>query len=157
MGPDDPVKWAASFALELMVGGQRVPFERVLARHCANLATLRQTGLTWSGIAALLADAGARRFDGRQISADQVRVGYARLAKDEPSAPVDHQKKSPRHVRKKPMRSASLAQSSLPVASVPLSECAEATSQPPSNSATGQDDLSADDLSAALDRLNKIK
>jgi hypothetical protein len=75
MGPDDPTKWAATIAEELIVGGEHVPFERVLARHIVTLKILRlKTGLTWSGIASLLVRAGARRSDGKLISADQITV-----------------------------------------------------------------------------------
>lgn len=82
MGPDDPTNWAAIIASELIVGGEHVPFERLLARHAAALKTIREkTGLTWGGIAALLVRAGARRSDGKLISADQIRVGYARLSR----------------------------------------------------------------------------
>lgn len=74
--------WAEKFVAELTVEGERVPFERVLAHHLAEIARLRATsGLTWRSMAALLARAGARRADGEPISADQLRVGYARLTR----------------------------------------------------------------------------
>ena len=62
--------------------GERVPFERVLAHHLDIVGRLRATsGLTWRSMASFLARAGARRADGSQISADQLRVSYARLAR----------------------------------------------------------------------------
>lgn len=39
MGTVDPTKWATAIAEELIVGGVRVPFERVLARHVTTLET----------------------------------------------------------------------------------------------------------------------
>jgi hypothetical protein len=75
-----PKSWAENFAADLTVEGERVPFERVLAHHLDVVARLRATsGLTWRSMASLLARAGARRADGGQISADQLRVSYARL------------------------------------------------------------------------------
>jgi hypothetical protein len=78
----DPKSWAEKFVAELTVEGERVPFERVLAHHLDEVAKLRATsGLTWRSMASLLARAGARRADGGPISADQLRVGYARLTR----------------------------------------------------------------------------
>ena len=78
----DAKSWAEKFVAELTVEGERVPFERVLAHHLDEIAKLRATsGLTWRSLASLLARAGARRADGGLISADQLRVGYARLAR----------------------------------------------------------------------------
>ena len=86
--------WAEKFVAELTVEGERVPFERVLAHHLDEIAKLRATsGLTWRSLASLLARAGSRRAasllaragsrraDGGLISADQLRVGYARLTR----------------------------------------------------------------------------
>jgi hypothetical protein len=77
-----PKSWAEKFAAELTVEGERVPFERVLAHHLDVVARLRATsGLTWRSMASFLARAGARRADGGQISADQLRVSFARLTR----------------------------------------------------------------------------
>ena len=79
----DPISWAERFAAALVVGGERVPFERVLAHHLDDVTELRaSSGLTWRSMASLLARAGARRADGGLISADQLRVGYARLTRN---------------------------------------------------------------------------
>ncbi|MGP9813346.1 hypothetical protein ACTZWT_17710 [Rhodopseudomonas sp. NSM] len=78
----DPKSWAENFVAQLTVDGERVPFERVLAYQFDEITKLRATsGLTWRSMAALLVRAGARRADGGLISADQLRVGYARLAR----------------------------------------------------------------------------
>jgi hypothetical protein len=90
---DDEFKsWVDRFAAQLTVDGERVPFERVLAYHFDEITKLRATsGLTWRSMASLLARAGARRADGGLISADQLRVGYARLARrGEKSAEPDN-------------------------------------------------------------------
>jgi hypothetical protein len=80
----------------LIVGGERVPFERVLAHHLDEVTELRSaSGLTWRSMASLLARAGARRADGGLISADQLRVGYARLIRHA-ERPLD---RSPRNGR----------------------------------------------------------
>jgi hypothetical protein len=79
---EDFKSWVERFAAQLTVDGERVPFERVLAYHFDEITKLRATsGLTWRSMASLLARAGARRADGGLISADQLRVGYARLAR----------------------------------------------------------------------------
>jgi hypothetical protein len=67
----DPKSWAETFAAQLKVDGERVPFERVLARHLDEISRMRSTsGLTWRSLASLLIRAGARRADGSPISAD---------------------------------------------------------------------------------------
>jgi hypothetical protein len=84
----DSKSWAEKFVAELIVDGERVPFERVLAHNFDEVTKLRATsGLTWRSMASLLARAGARRADGGLISADQLRVGYARLARRGEKAP----------------------------------------------------------------------
>src|SRR5665213_3555244 len=78
----DPKSWAETFAAELSVGGERVPFERVLAHHLDAISKLRSvSGLTWRSLASFLVRAGACRADGSPISADQLRVGHARLVR----------------------------------------------------------------------------
>jgi len=44
--------WADSFVSDCEVGGERVPLDRVIAAHLADLQRLRSAGLTWQGIAA---------------------------------------------------------------------------------------------------------
>lgn len=78
----DSKSWAEKFVAKLTVDGERVPFERVLALHLEEVTQLRATsGLTWRSMASLLARAGVRRADGGLISADQLRVSYARLTR----------------------------------------------------------------------------
>jgi hypothetical protein len=162
MGPDDPTKWAAKIAEELIVGGEHVPFERVLARHIATLKTLRlKTGLTWSGIAALLVRAGARRSDGKLLSADQIRVGYARLTrpKDAPDQPSEVPQSAPKLVpHQRPARGLASTNSrpkTVTPEQIMASDTAASLTRP--MEATSKEDLSTDELTAALARLNKIK
>jgi hypothetical protein len=78
--PITPKSWAETFAAELTVDGEHIPLERVIARHLDALKEFRRLGMTWSGIARLLVRAGARRADGKLISAAQIRVSYTRLS-----------------------------------------------------------------------------
>jgi hypothetical protein len=158
MGPD-PTKWAAKIAEELIVGGEHVPFERVLARHIADLKTIRlKTGLTWNGIAALLVRAGARRPDGKLISADQIRVGYARMSRiaDGAPEPIQAAQTAPKLVpHQKPVASTN----SRPKAAIAgqIMAADTATSRSERKEVTSKEDLSTEELMAALTRLNKIK
>jgi hypothetical protein len=78
----DPQAWARTFVADLSVAGENIPLERVVARHLASIDELRaRLGMTWRGIASMLTRAGARRSDGGLISADQLRVSYARLSR----------------------------------------------------------------------------
>jgi hypothetical protein len=159
MGPDDPTKWAATIAEELIVGGERVPFERVLARHIETLKILRlKTGLTWNGIAALLVRAGARRSDGKLISADQIRVGFARISRvaDGAPAPISATHMAPKLVpRQKPVASTNSRPTAARSDQIILSDTAASRNQP--REVTSKEDLSTDELTAALARLNKLK
>ena len=85
--PITPKSWAETFAADLMVDGEHIPLERVIARHLEALKELRQVGMTWSGIARRLVRAGARRADGKLISAAQIRVSYARLTQPRSEPP----------------------------------------------------------------------
>jgi hypothetical protein len=158
MGPDDPTKWAATIADELIVGGEHVPFERVLARHIATLKTLRQkTGLTWNGIASLLVRAGARRSDGKLISADQIRVGYARISRaaDGAPAPDAATHTAPKLVpRQKPVAPTNSRRLAAKTDQIIASEIAASKPQPKE---IAKEDLSTHELTAALARLNKLK
>jgi hypothetical protein len=159
MGPDDPTKWAATIAEELIVGGERVPFERVLSRHIATLKTLRlKTGLTWNGIAALLVRAGARRSDGTLISADQIRVGYARMSRtiDGAPEPIHAAQTAPKLVpRQKPVASTNSRPKTARPDQIIVSGTTASKATP--KEVILKEDLSTDELTAALARLNKLK
>lgn len=70
----DPSRWAKAVADALYVGGERIPFERVLQQHLTEVDTLRNTGLTWQSLAQCLLRAGVRRPNAQPYSADHLRV-----------------------------------------------------------------------------------
>ncbi|MHA6732221.1 hypothetical protein [Devosia sp. A369] len=82
-----PQQWAEGLRGDLTLGGERVPFERVLGHHLAGLAALRARGLTWRSLANLLRKNGVKRPDGRFYSADHLRVSHDRLVKGAESRP----------------------------------------------------------------------
>lgn len=158
----NPKSWAEKFVAELNVGGERVPFERVLARHLDEISTMRSTsGLTWRSLASLLARAGARRADGGLISADQLRVGHARLVGYAAKA-ADYlpPKGNPRNVRDR--RSVKLGPKS--VAEVPVSPGPPAAVPTASDGSSpkgrpaliDREDVSDDEIAMALSRLTKL-
>ena len=79
MNDVDPRIWAEAVAKALTVGGERVPFQRVLRAHRSGLDALRARGLTWRSLAHLLAQAGVRRPDGPPYGADHLRVCVKRM------------------------------------------------------------------------------
>jgi hypothetical protein len=155
----DPKSWAETFVAELTVGGERVPFERVLARHLEDVAKLRSaSGLTWRGMASLLVRAGARRADGGVISPDQLRVGFARLtfkaseekemiaarAEARLDGPVTRtQRDAPHHARK-------------PKAKTRGSQAPAITRETIGAATLNREDISIDEIAVALERLKKL-
>jgi hypothetical protein len=71
--------WARKFAADLIIGSDRVPFDRVVRRHLDDINQLRDAGLTWTSLAAALERAGAVRHGGRPYSPDQLRADVSRL------------------------------------------------------------------------------
>lgn len=161
MAPSDAKSWAEGFAAELVVDGEHIPFERVLARHLDAVTKLRRAaGHTWPGIASMLVRGGARRPDGGLISADQIRVGYSRLVRH---ALLESQQRDLDHVtaensvhmslrRKPPSRSARPPGHRVPTVSKPTRS---ATIQATFN-ISSDEDISDDDIQSALERLNKL-
>lgn len=152
--------WAERFVAALEVGGERVPLDRVIAAHFDELQTLRASGLTWRGIAAILTRAGGRRANGRPISPDQLRADLSRLAKRRaaatatpplpssssvlmtlpPSTPVEPRPPAQPQARSRPTATASL----MPPAS-----------QAPLIRSAGAKEVSDTDIAAALARLKR--
>jgi hypothetical protein len=156
----DPKIWAEAFVAELTVGGERVPFERVLAHHLDEVGKLRATsGLTWRGITSLLTRAGARRADGGLISPDQLRVGYARLVRHAEEAvdspPPKAASKGTRRngVRSRPAAVAQLETSEQP--SRPLTTVRQ-TSPQLDKPSSDSEEVSEDEITLALRRLTKL-
>jgi hypothetical protein len=160
MAPSDTKSWAEGFAAELIVDGEHIPFERVLARHLDTITTLRKTaGHTWPGIASLLVRAGARRSDGGLISSDQIRVSYSRLVRQ--TRAVNQQRQASPEVVKRPGRRSAGGKSTLrsvgPSAHIPLAapKPTGSTSIQPTNTSFDED-ISSDDIQSALERLGKL-
>lgn len=153
--PIDPKAWAETFAKELTVSGEHIPLERVIARHLKELEELRRLGLTWQGVAALLVRAGARRAGGKLISADQLRVSYARLVRDD-DAPT---KRAPRG--RKPTRASSAEISPSMVAppdgSAHRDDLFKQAQQPVPPPPEEDQDVSGSELEAVLARLGSLK
>lgn len=156
----DLKSWAEKFVAELTVGGERVPFERILAHHLDEVAKLRSTsGLTWRSIATLLTRAGARRADGGVISADQLRVGHARLlrhAEEAARRPTRAHSK-----RARPQRALASVDASLTALSPtkPLPAQARIRGEPQlelTQSDPDREDVSDDEIALALARLTKL-
>ena len=148
-----PKAWAETFTAELSVDGEPVPIERVIARHMNALGELRSLGLTWRGIAGLLVRAGARRGDGKLISADQLRVSYARLARSRsgPRSPIKHQRipiEAPPLVAAEPNEPLPLT--------APVDERRPPKSDPGQLSEGDSKDVSNSELQSALLRLGKL-
>lgn len=156
----DPKSWAETFVAELTVGGERVPFERVLARHLEDVAKLRSTsGLTWRSMASLLVRAGARRADGGLISADQLRVGYARLvrhAEEVDSPPTKAVPKSTRGSNGMRPRAAAIAR--LEPSQQPSRRLTAVgrTSPQSDKPSSDSEEVSEDEIALALSRLTKL-
>lgn len=145
----DPKFWAATFTSELTVAGEHVPLDRVVARHSEAFANLRQLGLTWRGISALLARAGARRADGGLISADQLRVSFARV-----DGKPARSKTKPQRVRNpSQFRSATVAPAAATVRPPPERHSERST---PQEEVSDPQDVSGKEIETALTRLRKI-
>lgn len=78
MADQSPQKWAENFFADLVLDGERIPFDRVVELHRQAVSAQRAKGLTWKGLANLLRRAGATREDGKAYSADHLRVAFGR-------------------------------------------------------------------------------
>lgn len=160
MAPSDTKSWAEGFAAELVVDGEHIPFERVLARHLDAVTKLRQAaGHTWPGIASMLVRGGARRPDGGLISADQIRVGYSRLVRH---ALLESQQReldrgtAERSVNRSPHRKPPPRSSQPPGHRLlTVSEPSRSSTIQPTFSSSDED-ISGDDIQLALERLAKL-
>lgn len=157
----DPKSWAETFAAELTVAGERVPFDRVLARHLDTVTTLRtESGLTWRSLSSLLSRAGVRRADGRLISLDQIRVSYARLtrvasAKDARAVASSSEQPGRSIPQEKPSEPLAKARTPrLRLRPDNTVRSAAVTTRLLSN--IDDDEVSSDDIAVALARLNKL-
>lgn len=161
MAPSDTKSWAEGFAAELVVDGQHIPFERVLARHLDAVTKLRRAaGHTWPGIASMLVRGGARRPDGGLISADQIRVGYSRLVRH---ALLESQQReldrgtTENSVHRSPHRKPAPRSAQPPGHRVPTgSKPTRSSTVQPAFNTSSDEDISGDDIQSALERLSKL-
>ena len=74
----------ARFAADLTLAGESIAFDVVVARHLGFLTELQTAGLKWPSVARMLDAAGARRPDGKPLSADQIRASVSRIKRRRP-------------------------------------------------------------------------
>lgn len=75
-------KRLVSFVAQMQEGPLgRIPLDRAIKANLDLFLTLRESGATWTQIANGLTSAGARRSDGRFISADHLRSAVSRQLK----------------------------------------------------------------------------
>lgn len=145
----NPKSWAESFTADLMISGEHVPVDRVVARHADAFAELRKLSMTWRGIAGLLARAGARRADGRLLSSDQLRMSYARIGVKRDSA--NQQPTRPSAVQ--PSRTMTDAP---PLAAADVEQEHKRHSTADRKQPLNDKDVSGSEIEAALSRLSRI-
>lgn len=152
MADQSPQKWAETFAADLVLDGERVPFDRVVQRHHQALAAQRAKGLTWKGLANLLRHAGVNRENGKAYSADHLRVAFARIEGKSPREDVT------RYVGP---ASTSSGRGRIPSADSPGLAPGARTATPPIHplpkATAGDKDVSDDELGLAIDRINRLK
>lgn len=146
MANQSPQKWAESFVADLVLDGERVPFDRVVKRHRQAVEEQRAKGLTWKNLANLLRRAGATRENGKAYSADHLRVAFGRTVGEAPSRLVNLGVDSDQ-------TNSDTANSFPSSAKPPISH----TSRPQVHSAQRSKDISDDELGLAMDRINKLK
>lgn len=79
-------KRLAAFVTQMQEGPLgRIPLDRAIKANLDLFVILRQSGTTWTQIANGLTAAGARRSDGRFISADQIRSSVSRQFRKSPN------------------------------------------------------------------------
>jgi hypothetical protein len=167
MGTSEPKSWAEIFAAELVVDGERIPFERLLARHLDAVTKLRKaSGHTWPSIASMLVRAGARRSDGGLISADQIRVSYARLLHQKTLAKqiLEPEPEVRADTTSRKSAGASAASGGLPASTRHRNRPAIVQARVPDvphdfpssiTDALSDEDVSNDEINSALERLSK--
>jgi hypothetical protein len=161
MSDVDPRAWAEEIARALSLGGERIPFQRVLRAHQHGLDALRARGLTWQSLAHLLLRAGVHRPDGRPYSADHLRVCADRLMRDprcsrSPAAAVP--RASARPPRRLPTAMRDLSRGALTLGAMRPGEPASIPA-PSTHAAPASDDkdVSIDEIAAARARLTQIR
>lgn len=158
----DPRTWANEIAGALSLGGERVPFQRVLQAHGASLTALRLRGLTWHSLAAVLLRAGVQRPDGQPYSADHLRVLCGRLTQGVTHAGIEAVARSgPTRAARRPATAAarktvSAETGSSPVHAEPVPSRSVASASP-APAACESKDVSLDELAVARARLRHTR
>ena len=121
------------FAADLSIAGQPVAIDFVMEKHLNLFAEARRSGLRWSGLARLLAQAGAGRADGSALTTDQIRASFSRVQRRqiERTRSKEQRELGPRAVqpatsdvspdRRVPVRTATIVQGVMPSIKAPSS------------------------------------
>ncbi|SDH11810.1 hypothetical protein [Pelagibacterium luteolum] len=158
MAEQSPQRWAETFASDLVLDGERIPFDRVVQRHYAALVHQRATGLTWKALANLLRRAGAVRESGKAYTGDHLRVAFGRIDRAERNltskATGGYAKPT------SPMRPTEKVGRSEPLSSTSTRQKISGSTLPPSEkplAVGGEKDVSEAEIGLALDRITKLK
>jgi hypothetical protein len=154
MTDQSPQKWAETFAADLVLDGERVPFDRIVQRHHQALVAQRARGLTWQGLANLLRRAGAVRENGKAYSADHLRVAFARIESGSPRQAIT---RSSDPVTRRSSRGRMPSAGWRDIAPAARASTPPNHSLPEASTRPGDKDVSDDELGLALDRINKLK
>lgn len=158
MNDVDPRSWAEAVAKALTVGGERVPFQRVLRAHRSGLDALRDRGLTWRSLAHLLAQAGVRRPDGPPYGADHLRVCVKRMgAPPRGSRPVPTRVPPDLGPSHPVTTAATLPRGDSPRPARPPPPPAPRPAAPQDTAIRADKDVSDDELALARARLNQLR
>lgn len=155
MDQDGIKTWAEKVAADLIVGGERVPFDRVLSAHMATVNELRGQGLTWRSITNFLTRAGVRRKDKTPISPDQLRADFSRLSVRQMQPEMQPRKSAPRLSPKAVVRPENAAVQTLPSQATDISNGGTESTSIIKSEVTDKA-VSSDDVIAALARIQKV-
>lgn len=144
-------KRLVTFVAQMQEGSLgRIPLDRAIKANLDLFVTLRQSGATWVQIANALTSAGARRSDGRFISADQIRSSVSRQFRKSPNGRLIRDDLISRVLEGKPSHS-----DATPPKQKPESLDEDLPPQPPKLVTAGLKQASA--ILEKLDRVRKLR
>lgn len=149
----------ARFTADLTIAGEPVTFDVVVARHLQMFVEADRAGLTTPRIARLLAKAGARRADGKPITADQIRASISRAKRRPTSAPGPRDVTVERPIdpgRSNPVQTNLGRPSIRAPAAAPVPSKPRAASRSTALAQHDDADVSDADLRAASERLRRL-